>query len=212
MIIERSSCQWRGIYAITDDVPLPLQALLDQAQAALDGGVTLFQFRSKSLTAQEREDRATALLERCRDAEIPLLINDDVELCAKIQAAGVHLGKSDTSLTQARELLGSQAIIGITCHDSISRARKAESEGADYVAFGRFFPSQTKPDASPAPVELLKEAKSALSTPIVAIGGINAENGASLINAGADMLAVIHGLFGTGNVYENARALSELFQ
>ncbi len=211
MAVEKSGFSWRGIYAITDDSPLPLQEFLDRAQSALDGGVTLFQFRSKVLDSREKEDRASALLERCQDAGVPLLINDDVELCQKIGGAGVHLGKTDSSLSTARELLGLKAIIGITCHDSLIRAKEAEAEGADYVAFGRFFPSQTKPEASPAPISLLREAKSELNTPIVAIGGINAENGASLISAGADMLAVIHGLFGTGAVHENARALASLF-
>ena len=207
-----------GIYGITDDALLGPQALLPDVEQALKGGIALLQYRSKSLAVAAKKEVARELLALCRSHSVPLIINDDMQLCAEIGADGVHLGQSDGDCSAARELLGENAIIGVTCHASIDKARAAAAAGADYVAFGRFFPSQTKPDASPADIELLAQARREITIPIVAIGGINAENGASLIAAGADMLAVIHSLFGTNKnttsarpVEANAIALSALF-
>ena len=143
--------------------------------------------------------------------QVPLIINDNVELCNEVDADGVHLGKQDSSFEQARVQLSADKIIGITCHDSVVAAVSAEEAGADYVAFGRFFTSETKPNASPAPIEVLTEAKKKLSIPIVAIGGINAENGAALIAAGADMLAVINAMFADESVSQRTTELVALF-
>jgi thiamine-phosphate pyrophosphorylase len=144
----------------------------------------------------DKTEQARRLLALCERFSVPLIINDDMQLCADIAANGVHLGQRDGDCATARKLLGAEAIIGVTCHDSLEKAARAADAGADYVAFGRFFPSQTKPDASPAALEILSQAHEKIDIPIVAIGGINPENGASLIAAGADMLAVINGLFG----------------
>ena len=124
------------------------------------------------------------------------MINDDLEFCAEIGAQGVHLGQRDGDCRSARAQLGPDAIIGITCHDSLTLAQTAASDGADYVAFGSFFPSVTKPEATPAALDTLSKACKQLNIPLVAIGGINADNGGSLIEAGANMLAVVHSLFG----------------
>ena len=139
------------------------------------------------------------------------LVNDDVELAKQTQADGVHLGREDVSLVQARTQLGPQAIIGVSCYNELARAVQAQNEGADYVAFGRFFPSRTKPQAVQADLELLREAKTKLHIPIVAIGGITPENGASLIAAGADALAVIEGVFGQADVRAAAARYARLF-
>lgn len=203
--------QFSGIYAITDDQLLPGTRLLEASRAALENGVALLQYRSKSKDEARRLQEAEALAALCRDFETPLLINDDVELAARVGAAGVHLGKQDASLASARERLGADAIIGVTCHGSIEDALRAEREGADYVAFGRFFPSQTKPGAVAADLGVLTAARRQLRLPLVAIGGINAQNGASVIEAGADMLAVIHSLFGHPDVALKARELTALF-
>lgn len=203
--------QFSGIYAITDDRLLPGDRLFCAAEAALRTGIALLQYRSKQQNPQQRENDASQLCSLCKSYSIPLIINDDVDLCQKVGAQGVHLGQSDSKLESAREALGSQAIIGATCHDSISRAKQAAQSGADYVAFGRFFPSNTKPDASPADPEILSSARELIDIPIVAIGGINAENGALLLNAGADMLAVVDSLFGTEEVTEACRKLMSLF-
>ena len=188
--------QLSGIYAITDDILLPAHARLEAVAAALGAGISLLQFRSKSGTRESRLKAVIELLHLCKAHHVPLIINDDVDLCLAADADGVHLGQHDTALEVARTRLGPTAIIGATCHSSIDSAVQAQSAGADYVAFGRFFDSATKPEAPPAQLEILGQAKAALSIPIVAIGGINAENGADVLAAGADMLAVIDAIFG----------------
>jgi len=201
----------RGIYAITDPILLAGDKLDRYVDAALQGGIKMLQYRNKSDDQRLRVEEARRLQMLCKRYDIPLLINDDVQLCIKVGAAGVHLGQTDCTLAEARRLLGDTAIIGITCHSDIDTAVRAEAEGASYAAFGRFFPSRTKPDAAGAAPEILSAAKEQLQIPLVAIGGINAENGASLIAAGADMLAVIDYLFSTPAVASRARALSKLF-
>ena len=188
--------QLSGIYAITDDILLPEPTRLKAVAAALGAGISLLQFRSKSGTRASRLKAAIELLVLCRAHHVPLIINDDVDLCLAADADGVHLGQRDAALESARTRLGPAAIIGVTCHSSVDSAVQAQLAGADYVAFGRFFDSATKPEAPPAQLEILGQAKAALSIPIVAIGGINAENGADVLAAGADMLAVIDAIFG----------------
>tara|TARA_B100000809_G_scaffold119771_1_gene117993 strand:+ start:9082 stop:9729 length:648 start_codon:yes stop_codon:yes gene_type:complete len=188
--------QLSGIYAITDDILLPEPTRLKAVAAALGAGISLLQFRSKSGTRASRLKAAIELLVLCRAHHVPLIINDDVDLCLAADADGVHLGQRDAALESARTRLGPAAIIGVTCHSSVDSAVQAQLAGADYVAFGRFFDSATKPEAPPAQLAILGQAKAALSIPIVAIGGINAENGADVLAAGADMLAVIDAIFG----------------
>jgi thiamine-phosphate pyrophosphorylase len=140
------------------------------------------------------------------------IINDDVTLAKETQADGVHLGREDAAIAQARKQLGSRAIIGVSCYNELARAEQAAAQGADYVAFGRFFPSRTKPQAVPASLDLLREAKKKLHIPVVAIGGITPENGASLIAAGANALAVIEGVFGQADVRAAAERYASLFK
>lgn len=202
---------FRGIYALTDDDLLSADLLLPAVEQALQAGIALLQYRNKATASATRLTQAAALLELCRSYSVPLLINDDVELCRQLGADGVHLGQQDCSLADARDALGGAALIGITCHQSLQLAQAAQQGGADYVAFGRFFPSTTKPGAPAASPAILGRARAQLDVPVVAIGGINADNGASLIAAGADMLAVVGGLFGTIDVSGNARNLVNLF-
>lgn len=203
--------QLTGIYAITDDTLLPPDRLLAAASEAITAGIRTLQYRSKNTDAHLRLETARALQALCATHAIPLLINDDIELCAAIGAAGVHLGRQDAPLGDARALLGDEAIVGITCHASLEDALEAERRGASYVAFGRFFPSRTKPLAPPADLALLGAARAALNVPIVAIGGINTENGAAVLRAGADMLACVHALFGSEDVGRQTRAMVELY-
>ncbi|WP_421869004.1 thiamine phosphate synthase [Motiliproteus sp.] len=201
----------QGLYAITDATLTPDATLLDQVEQALRGGAAIVQYRDKSDQADQRLRQAKALAQLCRRYQRPLLINDDVQLALDSGADGVHLGQTDGSLEQARQHLGSDAIIGITCHDSLELAQQAQQGGADYVAFGAFFVSATKPDARPAPMKLLAEAKQQLSVPIVAIGGINRDNAGQLIEQGADMIAVIGDLFGHADVQASAQCLNACF-
>jgi thiamine-phosphate pyrophosphorylase len=147
----------------------------------------------------------------CRERGIPLIINDDIELAAASAAAGVHLGQNDAPVGQARRRLGPQAIIGVSCYNQLERARAAASMGASYVAFGRFFPSRTKPGTVSAQPALLAQSRKEIDLPIAAIGGITPENGAELIDAGADLLAVIHGVFGQPDIKAAAQAYAALF-
>lgn len=197
----------RGLYAVTDG---PRADLLDAAAAALDGGAVLLQYRDKTADAPRRLQEARALQRLCAARGVPLIVNDDVALAAAVGAAGVHLGEDDSDAAAARARLGEGAIIGVSCYDSLARARQLAAAGADYLAFGAFFPSSTKPGARHATPALLREAR-ALGLPLVAIGGITPDNGGPLIEAGADYLAVIAAVFGAADVRAAAHRFADLF-
>ena len=202
----------RGLYAITDSELLKGK-LLPYVEAALKGGATLLQYRDKSSDDARRLREAEALRELCNRYGAALIINDDAELAARL-GVGLHLGQGDGSLSVARALLGRKAIIGGTCHAQLELAEAAAREGASYVAFGRFFNSNTKPGAPAADVDLLEAAKAKVNLPIVAIGGVTLDNAPALIAHGASMVAVVHGLFGADSAAEverRARAFSDLF-
>lgn len=197
----------RGLYAITDARLLPdLQTLVAAVSSAIAGGARVVQFRDKSSDAAHRRRQAGALLACCRAGGVPLIINDDVELAAQVEADGVHVGADDAAAAQARRRLGRDAIIGVSCYGSLERARQAVTDGADYVAFGSFFPSTTKPEATTVAPRVLSAARQHLSCPLVAIGGITADNGPSLIAAGADMLAVVSAVFAHPTAARSAAA------
>ena len=204
----------RGLYAITDSQLLAGDRLLPWVEAALAGGARLLQYRDKSQDAARRLDEASQLQALCQQYGAQLLINDDLPLAARL-GVGVHLGRDDGCLREARQQLGPQAIIGATCHASLEHAEQAIADGVSYIAFGRFFQSATKPGAPAATPELLQQARARFATPIVAIGGITLDNAPSLLASGADLLAVIHGLFGADSAAEvqrRAQAFNELFK
>lgn len=197
----------RGLYAITDG---PRADLVDAVRAALLGGATLVQYRDKTDDAPRRLREARALARLCAEFSVPLIVNDDVDLAVRCGAAGVHLGEHDADLASARARLGEHAIIGVSCYDALQHARDAAAAGADYLAFGAFFPSSTKPGARRATPALLRDAR-ALGLPLVAIGGITPENGGALIAAGADLLAVVSGVFGATDIRAAAEQFKKLF-
>ena len=201
----------RGLYAITDAVLIPDSVFVVTVEKAILGGAQVIQYRDKSKNSGRRLRQAQALNTLCRSYRIPLIVNDDIELAASVEAAGVHLGKEDPCLANARARLGYQAIVGVSCYNHLDLALDATRQGADYVAFGSFFPSPSKPAAVHADIALLREARHALSVPIVAIGGIIPDNGRSLVEAGADGLAVISGVFGQADIRAAARAYADLF-
>jgi thiamine-phosphate pyrophosphorylase len=200
----------RGLYAITDE-HLRAKELLTKTRQLIKGGTGMIQYRNKHSGQEQHLHCVYELLSLCRQQHVPLIINDDVELAKSCGADGVHLGEQDMPLEQARAILGPRAIIGVSCYNELNRAIIAQSAGADYVAFGSFFPSPTKPDAVYAPVELITQAKTQLSIPVVAIGGITPDNAAGLIAAGADAIAVIHALFGQADPARAARMFVRLF-
>lgn len=201
-----------GLYALTDSHLLPEPLLIPGVQAALEGGAVLVQYRDKTATASDRLRRALSLADLCRDAGVPLIINDDADLAKRCGAAGVHLGQDDGSVPDARALLGEGAIIGVTCHASPELARVATAAGADYLAFGRFYHSTTKPGAPAADATILTDARQ-FGLPVTAIGGVTLDNGKALIQSGADLLAVVDGLFGgpPQSVRVQAEAFRNLF-
>lgn len=201
----------QGVYGITDTGLLPDERLYEAVEQALAGGISLLQYRDKRPDHLLRLRHARQLRQLCHRHGVPLIINDDLNLCREAGADGLHLGQSDGQLEPARLALGNQAIIGVTCHASLELARLAQSAGADYVAFGRFFPSRTKPQATPASIELLEQARTQITIPIVAIGGIDLNNAPALLAAGADLLAVINYLFAGPAVTERAQRLTALF-
>ncbi len=200
-----------GLYVITDHASKTHDQLLQDVDHALLGGASVVQYRDKYSALKDRQQDAVALATLCRERGALFIVNDDVELARQTNADGVHLGSEDLDLPAARTQLGPGKIIGISCYADIGLALNAQRQKADYVAFGRFYSSVSKPQATPANIDVLRQAQQQVRLPIVAIGGITAENGAPLVEAGADMLAVINGVFSQDDVLQAARDLTALF-
>ena len=201
-----------GLYAITDSSLDDDNTLGDAVEQALRGGARLLQYRDKSDDCGKRLRQANLLKTLCAQHDALLIINDDVELAKQSRADGVHLGQDDASLEQARAVLGKRSIVGISCYNRLALARQAQQQGADYVAFGAFYPSPTKPDAAVATLDLLQQARAELTVPACAIGGITVDNAPALVKAGADMLAVISGVFRQPDIKRAASQFSRLFR
>jgi len=199
-----------GLYAITDGHLSNDGTLIQAVSEAIAGGARIIQYRDKGDDQARRLNEAQQLLQLCRQYDTTLIINDDVGLAAEIGADGVHLGRDDGNIESARQRLP-KGIIGVSCYNDWQRAQAATQAGADYIAFGAFYPSTTKPNAPRAEPSLLRRVKQELNITVVAIGGITAENGTTLIGAGADMLAVVHGVFGQPDIRQAARQYADLF-
>jgi thiamine-phosphate pyrophosphorylase len=200
-----------GLYAITPDYRHGIDRLRRDVEAALTGGARVIQYRDKSDDSARRRTEALALRELCAAHRVPFIVNDDVELAVAVAADGVHVGRDDGELATARRRLGNQRLVGVSCYNDFDLARQAAAGGADYVAFGSFFASPTKPHAVAATPALLHQARDELGIPVVAIGGISPENGAALVRHGADMLAVISAVFGADDITAAARAFAPCF-
>jgi thiamine-phosphate pyrophosphorylase len=200
-----------GIYAITPETA-DTERLLAQVDAALAGGVAAVQYRDKSGDVARRHEQASELAALCRRYGVPLIVNDDLRLADLAGADGVHLGRDDGSLREARIILGPKKFIGASCYQSVDLALAAQAAGADYVAFGSFFASPTKPAAPRAALDLLHAAAPAVHVPLVAIGGITLANAPQLLDAGADSLAVLSALFDAADVRAAAHDLNQLFE
>ncbi len=193
------------LYGITPESLLSDEpALFEAVDAALEGGMTRLQYRAKRLPAAQKQRQAAELRRLCREYGARFIVNDDIELARSVQADGVHLGRDDAAIADARRLLGSDALIGASCYNRLDLAVRALEQGADHVAFGRFYPSRSKPDAVQADPGLLAEARQALDCPICAIGGITPANARPLVAQGADLLAVIEGLFSARDIRARA--------
>ena len=204
------SSKINGLYAITPECA-DTGRLLQLVERALSGGARLVQYRNKQGDTALRHEQTSELLALCKRFHAPLIINDDLRLADLSGADGVHLGKGDGGIREARFILGPGKIIGVSCYNNLQRAREAQERGADYAAFGSFFTSITKPGAVIAPLNLLREAKQDLRIPVVAIGGITPDNAHVLIESGADALAVVSALFDSTDVRAAAEKFSRLF-
>jgi len=200
----------RGLYLVTRDEPDSAR-LLAIVAAALAGGAVAVQYRDKSLDRALRLAQARALVDCCSQHGVPLIVNDDPELAREAGATGVHLGEHDATLAAARAVLGPNALIGVSCYDDAARAHAAARAGADYVAFGAFHASPTKPGARRADPSLFA-ATAGLGLPRVAIGGINRDNAAPLVSAGADLVAVISAIWDAPDPKAEALAFARLFE
>lgn len=202
----------RGLYAITDPHLSPGLVVLDHVRQALEGGARIVQYRDKSSPFDQQMAIAHQLKTLCDQYQAWLIINDSIELAKLSHAHGLHIGQQDSDLQQARAQLGPNAIIGVSCYNDLSRAQQVQAQGANYVAFGRFFDSKTKPHAPPADLATLTQARKQLQLPIVAIGGIDKNNAPGLLQAGADSVAVIQGLFAQTNIRQAATDIAGLFK
>ena len=200
----------RGLYAITLD-SADTANLLAMTELVLVGGARIIQYRNKIADAALRQEQAYLLAQLCRKYRAVFIINDHVDLAITVDADGVHLGQDDGCIGDARKKLGDEKIIGVSCYNQLNLAIDASQQGADYVAFGAFFASSTKPDAEAASTDLLCKAKQKLFVPIVTIGGITLTNAATLIDQGGDAIAVSNALFGAQDIQSAARAFSQLF-
>lgn len=203
--------RWRGFYFITDS-RLTVNGILEDVRQALSAGSVMVQYREKEAPLAARREEAARLLQLCRAHSTPFVVNDDVELAAEIGADGVHLGQKDTSLLEARRRLGPSAVIGVSA-GSVEEARAAERDGADYVSASPVFATPTKPDAGPPlGLEGLASVRAVTRVPLAAIGGLNAANVRSCVEAGADMICAISASLAGGRVAENIRTLLQAFE
>ena len=201
----------KGLYAITDQHLISTNNFRQAVELALQGGTSIIQYRDKSDDQNKRLEQASILCSLCDQYDALCIINDDIELAKTVNADGVHIGKDDTALKGARETLGNDAIIGVSCYNDIGLALAAEKNSADYVAFGTMFSSPTKPDAVMATPEIISEAKRQLNIPVCGIGGITEANIHQLIQHNIDMAAVISSLFASDDIMQRARLLSQHF-
>jgi thiamine-phosphate pyrophosphorylase len=199
-----------GLYAITQQTE-DTHRLLADVRAALEGGARVIQYRDKSPHTAMRLDQASQLHALCKLFSATFIVNDDVKLAQAVNADGVHIGNKDGKLDMVRKQMPSK-LIGVSCYNRLDLAINAEEQGADYIAFGSFFPSSTKPTAVKAPLELLQQAWQNIGLPIVAIGGITADNASQVVEAGADAVAVIRALFDADDIMAAAKDFSRLFE
>lgn len=200
----------QGLYAIADTATIDDSVLYEKVRLVLAGGCRVLQYRDKSSDKEKRLIQARELRILCSNAGAVFIVNDDAELAMQVNAEGVHCGRDDAAVSEIRNLYPS-LMIGATCYNSLQRAEKAVNDGADYLAFGRFYPSTTKPLATPANIETLQQARQRFDLPIVVIGGIMVDNAAILISSGASAIAAINSVFSAPDPLLISREFCALF-
>ena len=200
----------KGLYAITDCDRPSSKSLISATEQILRAGVVALQYRDKSGNHSRRKYEAGELQQLCKEHNSLFIINDDLQLALLTGSDGVHLGREDCDCRTARNELGPKAIIGVSCYNSLRMALAAQEHGADYVAFGSFFPSSSKQNTVTAEPDIIKEAKMKISLPVAAIGGITPANCRTLIEHGADMLAVISSIYQAEDPYSTVMEFNQL--
>ncbi|MBT8348644.1 MAG: thiamine phosphate synthase, partial [Sulfurovum sp.] len=180
----------KGLYVITDEYLTPDETVHVYIEDALKAGASIVQYRNKTKSDDEVEDVCRLLQTMCSQYNVPFIIDDRPHLATKIQADGIHIGKDDMPIQEARKIFP-KGIIGVSCYGSMRKAREAEEEGADYVAFGSFFPSPTKPHSGVVSLNVIQKAKEAVTIPICAIGGISQTNIGEIAATNTDMISVV---------------------
>lgn len=201
----------RGLYLITNDDPI--QLLLEKLDVALaTRQVAILQYRRKKVEKADQPAEVEQIKILCEKYQVPFVINDDLQLAAQF-GLGVHLGQSDGEITDAKSKLPEGVIIGRTCLNSLDLARKAIADGATYIAFGAVYATVTKPEAGNVGIEVIKQAAAQYDLPICAIGGLTVENSKPVIEAGADLCAVISDILGrsTAEIPARVQAWAQLF-
>ncbi len=202
----------RGLYIVTPDWD-DTEKLLEVTEKALKGGAAIVQYRHKTAKEKQLHEQAMALQKLCRQYNVPFIINDYVDLCIELDADGIHVGGMDESVASVRNKVGPNKIVGASCYGEMELARKAQKEGASYVAFGGFYPSRIKKYAVTTPVTIVSDAKKELSNmPSCAIGGITLENAVPLVQQGVDMISVISSVYMVDDPESAARALANLYK
>ena len=202
----------QGLYVIVDADCIGTEEIHSATHEVLSAGVKIIQYRDKINNQNKRFNIAKQLRELTQQYSCILIINDDIKLTKMVEADGVHLGKHDDSIVKARKKLGNYKIIGASCYNNYENAQQAINASADYIAFGSFYPSSTKPNALKANLELLKRAKQDFDLPICAIGGISHKNVPELMKAGADMIAVISSIFNTSSPMQAVQEYLSIIQ
>ena len=209
MAKPKAEHRWRGLYAVTPEMA-DTAMLVARVEACLEGGAVMVQYRAKRAGAGESLAQARLLAARCRARGVPFIVNDSIPLALAVQADGIHVGREDASVREARIAMP-HGIVGASCYDQPELATAAACDGADYVAVGSVFASGTKPGARRAPLQTIAMARERSRLPVAAIGGITPTNAPEAIAAGADLLAVISALFDAPDVRAAARAFTTLF-
>lgn len=198
-----------GLYLVTDTNICSREKLVSVTEAAIKGGVTLVQLREKDISTREFFAEALELKKLCKHYNVPLLINDRIDIALAVDADGIHIGQSDMPLKVSRKILGPNKIIGLSA-GNVNQAVEAVNDGADYLGVGAVFPTSTKNDASNVGIEMLKQVRKSVDIPIVGIGGINPDNISQLYGSGIEGVAVVSCIMGSDDPYTVSKQLSKM--
>jgi thiamine-phosphate pyrophosphorylase len=201
----------RGLYLVTPDWN-DTERLIAATEQAIEGGATLLQYRHKTASEALRLEQASALLALCRRLQVPLIINDHLDLCERIDADGIHVGGTDASVAEVRASIGKEKIVGASCYGDLQLARDAASAGASYVAFGGFYPSLVKKYEVATSPNIITQALSELSLPLCVIGGMTPQNARPLIELGSHSVAAISSVYATNDHRSAATQFASMFR